>query len=84
MKPCIEVTYQTSLDKFFIPKEEREAFASSFGNDNCGEDFGIIRIQFSRTVGFEVVRGNLQKKESIFKDIIQTGGWAVKAFSKNL
>ena len=56
MKPCIEVTYQTSLDKFFIPKEEREAFASSFGNDNCGEDFGIIRIQFSRTVGFEVVR----------------------------
>ena len=62
MKPCIEVTYQTSLDKFFIPKEEREAFASSFGNDNCGEDFGIIRIQFSRTVGFEVVRGNLQKK----------------------
>ena len=29
------------------------------------------------------VRGNLQKKKSIFKDIIQTGGWVVKAFSKN-
>ena len=45
------MTYHTSLDKFFIDKEEREGF----GDGKCGEDPGIIQVQFSRTVGFEVV-----------------------------
>ena len=45
------MTYHTSLDKFFIDKEER----AGFGDGKCGEDPGIIQVQFSRTVGFEVV-----------------------------
>ena len=28
------------------------------------------------------VSGNVKKKKSIFKDIIQVGGWVLKAFSK--
>ena len=29
-----------------------------------------------------MISGNVKKKKSIFKDIIQVGGWVLKAFSK--
>ena len=42
-----------------------------------------VHIKSRYILRFEsTLRGNLQKKKSIFKDIIQTGGWVVKASSK--
>ena len=47
LKPCVEVTYATSLDRYFVSSGELE---------NCEEKGGKIMFQLSRYVEIEIVR----------------------------
>ena len=45
-KPCIDVTFSTSVDKFY----------SERALDGCPKKSGKIMMQFSKTFEYEIVR----------------------------
>ena len=51
LKPCIDVTYATSVDKYFVSPEEL---------GECREKGGKIIFQLSRYIEMEVVRMKLK------------------------
>ena len=51
LKPCIDVHYTAAVDTFFLSSTEIGEVTGGF----CKEDAGIINIQYSRVVEFEVV-----------------------------
>ena len=57
LKPCIDVHYTASVDTFFLTSKEIEEATGGL----CSEDSGIIHIQYSRVVEYEVVSQLLTK-----------------------
>ena len=50
--PCVTVEYKMTMDKFFMSSEEEMIHVSG------GTNRGVIMIQLSRTVQYEVVSDN--------------------------
>ena len=51
--PCVTVEYKMTMDKFFMSSEEEMIHVSG------GTNRGVVMIQLSRTVQYEVVSDNM-------------------------
>ena len=64
-KPCTEVTYTTSVDRFFLSSSEMR---------NCSEKGGKVMFQLSRHVDIEIVRIKCWKSWISDLKIASSGG----------